>query len=453
MINFSFSFDKIFRILIFLIPLMPFGVGIPLGPLQSLDLPKILTGITILFMSFVIFHKGSIKMFNNDIGVFAFYSFIVVALGSIILSPVKGTSLKFFLGFILMHYSGFFLATQALRNWNNLYSTIKIIKLAFIVLIVLSITEYISGTNIFDPYRTAYLNNDSSRFFGDIGRLFRSSKGPFASNLPYAYLLTSLFFINLIRTGNSFLDTKFYIVTSSLLSIVGIFFAQSRASYVVITLTIIMYVTIKLRKHIIKLLFAYIFLIVISIAGFNYIQNIPVIGTFFTEYVINVAKGEKVAKNTNTASDRVDANAKELLNLAPSPILGRGFFFLTFLKSGKINTSKGEISDTDTSMYLALLVDTGILGFTLFLTFIGISFLKLFNILTNRKYLHNEKGIALGLGCAVFSYFILLLFSYRIEGGFLPFFFIGMVTVLYQLASKRIACEKSPVNNNYQNIQ
>lgn len=437
-LNIKFNYTKILLVFVFLIPLSPFGVGVPVGFLNSLDVPKMAASvILIITLIFIFTEKVKIQSISGKYSQIGFYIFLLFSLGTIVISPVVGLSLKMFIGFLLLYFSGFILATQGIKKREHVITTIKVIKWVFLILSVLAIQEYFVGDNLFDPYRGAYLSNEEARFTAGKGRLFRSSRGPFASNLPFGYLMVSLFFINLIKVKKSFLGSNLYILISSLIGFIAIFFIQSRASYVVLVLMFGVYIAIKWRKHIIKLLLGYLFAILILFLSFQYVKNIPILGEFIIEHVIGVAQGKKV-QNYNSNDDRVGANLQELSFLKSSPLIGRGFYFLLGTKAGQIQTNETRyLSSTDTAFYTTIIVDGGIIGSFFFFIFIIVPFWKIKNVIFNRAYIKEDRNIAILLLCSAGAFFICLLFSYRIESAFLPFFILGLMDIFNHLAIRQ----------------
>lgn len=434
-LNIRFNYTKILLAFVFLIPLAPFGVGIPVGFLNSLDIPKMATGtILLITFAFILTEKVKISRINGKYSQIGFYLFLLFSFGTMIISPTIGLSLKMFIGFILLYYSGFILATQGIRKRKHVIACLKIIKWVFLILSILAIQEYFVGDNLFDAYRGAYLTNEESQFSAAKGRLFRSSRGPFASNLPFGYLMVSLFFINLIKVKNSFLGSNLYILISSLIGFIAIFFIQSRATYVVLVLMLGVYIAIKWRKHIIKLFLGYLFALLILFLSFQYVKNIPILGEFIIEHVIGVAQGKKV-EHYNSNDDRIGANLQELSFLKSSPLIGRGFYFLLGTKAGKIHTNETRyLSSTDTAFYTTIVVDGGILGSFFFFMFIIVPFWKIKNVIFNKAYIKEDRDIAILLLCSAGAFFICLLFSYRIESAFLPFFILGLMDNFNRIA-------------------
>lgn len=407
---------KTFYFLLLLLLIAPFGVGIPLNfGFKTLDLPKIFTFIILIILLYNL--KGyTINRTTKLVGLFIFLHFL-----STLYSYDFAVSLTQQIGFILLYYSGYFAMDYFVRNKTTLTKVVNILKMGFIILASYSVIEFILGYNPLDSIRTAYLLNNASRFNTGIGRLFRASMGNYASNLPFAYLLSALFFLYIAPSFNSESKNKWYTIFSFAVGIPALFFTQSRAMYIAFSFTLLLSFLLRSKIGFMKRLMLLISFPLIIIVLYYSIGG--TIKRFLITYVVNI---EVQKRGDQGLGGRFQNNVIDFNYAMQSPIFGHGSGSLYHNKSGKYMA----LESSDSSYLITILADRGIISLALFLLILGIILFRLYRIGKRRADLA-QYSEAIFFAILVFT--MCLNSSQREESLFFYFALFGIGNRIYEM--------------------
>lgn len=405
--------SKLFNRLLFLLLIAPFGVGIQLNVgFKTLDMPKIFTflvlglmiysaktyrikDVTRLFIVFVFLHFLS-----------AFYSYNVV------------NNLVLQIGFTILYYSGYFVMDMVIKNEQMLNRVINVFKMAFVVLSTYAVIEFLLGFNPIDVYRSAYHGSETSRFNTELGVLrgFKSSIGNYASSLPFAYLLASLFFLYIVPSYSSRIKNKRYTIFTFLVGIPALFATQSRAMYIFFILVLFMNFFLKRRVSFAKKFGLIVFFPIAIMTVYSSISDNN-LGKYIDTYVLNIMETKVGDEGVN---GRLENNIIDFNFAMKSPIIGQG--------SGTLSDSKrslGEVSlkSEDSSFLLTIFADRGIVSLLLIIGIVAMILHRLYKLgkVNWRLSKHSE---AIFYSLLVFS--LCLNSSQREESLFIYFAFMGI---------------------------
>ena len=399
-------------ILVLIFFIAPAGLGLSFIPgLLTFDLPKVIPFV--IFIVLVI--KFNFKKVDN-ISVFFLVLILLHFLSVFYSFNIKVASVNFVSSLILF-YPGFFLAYYVINSVKDIKLFFLIINTSVALLIFFSLFEFIFQINLFDSFRNSYLSNES-RFndqlgFGRLG--LKSSMGPFASTLPFAYTLICLYFLKDLYKP-SYLNSKLKVLIFQVLGVLAIFFTLSRAAiFVLLFFIVIKYIFRKdLRKVLIFFLFSFSFLFFIN----KQITNSP-FERYIETYIYDI-----VSNKTSGTDLRVNNNSIDFNFALKRPLLGHGAGMLYY---NKIEGAK--LKSSDSSFLLTVFAERGIFSLTIFLIIILITL--------NRAFILSKvKSKTFNHGALMYSYLSLLLCltsSQRQEVYFLFFLLTGLINKLYIL--------------------
>lgn len=427
---------SLFNLLLFGLVIAPFGVGIPLNiGFKTLDVPKIVTFLMlILFLTHVQKGLRSSRM-TMWFGIFVFLHFLSAFYAFEVMS-----SLVVQIGFTLLYYSGFYLMVGFIRDGITLNKVINSIKYGYLLLMVFALIEFLLGYNPLDRFRTAYLLQEFTRFNSELGLLrgFKSSMGNYSSNLPFAYLMASLFFLYLIPSFKNKVQNKRYTQINFLLGIPALLTTQSRAMYIafagVLLISFLVRSKISFQRRVILMV---AFPIVLfgtykSIEGTRY-------GDFVDTYLLNIT----VEKTGDEGLiQRFNYNLIDFNFAMESPVLGHGSGMLV---NSKRNQGRVTLESKDSSYLMTILADRGLISFVLFM-FILFVILKRMYKLGKVKWKYRAHCEAIFYALLVFT--ICLNSSQREESQFFYYALLGIGVRLIDF----YAFEKKHGINNSPNL-
>lgn len=393
----------------------PFGFGLTFIPgLQSLDLPKI---IPFLFFIIIIFNFNFRKI---DKTIYLFLILIFLHLFSIFYSPQTGKSLVDFFSNLFIYYSGFILPFYILDSENSLKKLMSFINVVVLLYIFFSISEFVLQVNFFDAIRNSY-SNENARFNNQLGLMrigFKSSMGPFASTLPFAYTFLTLFFLRKLYIPKK-LNNKLIKTLIIIFGALGIIFTFSRAAiFILFFLILIEY--LFLSKFSTKFFFSLFLLFSIIFIG-NKIKNSP-----FEKYIDTYILG--IAENKQGTDLRLDNNVTDFNFALESPIIGHGAGMLYQ------NKSKGNLTSSDSSFLLNVFADRGLVSLFVFLAIFIITIKRGYKLYRINSNTFEYKSLLF----ALISIFLCLNSSNRLEVLFLFYFLLGLINKVYILNKKNV---------------
>jgi len=405
------------NLLILIFFLGPAGFGLSFIPgLLTFDLPKIIPFV----ISIVLIIKFNFKKLDNIS--FLFLIFISLHFLSVFYaSNIKISSVNF-ISHLLLFYPGFFLSYFIINSEKDIKHFIRTINISIVLLIFFSLFEFIFQINLFDYVRNSYLSNES-RFSNRLGlvRLGRkSSMGPFASTLPFAYTLTCLFFLKDLYKP-SYLNKKFKVLIFQVLGVYAIIFTLSRAAIFVLLFFIIIKNIFK--KDLIKVA-GFIIIFSSSLFFINTQINDSPFEKYIEKYIYNIVSDETAGTDL-----RVNNNMIDLKFAQESPLLGHG---AGMLYHNKIDGYKLESSDS--SFLITIFAERGIFSLAIFLIILLIT-------LKRCLILKKISSKTFNYGALIFSYLSLILCltsSQRQEVYFLFFLLLGLINKLYILNKKNV---------------
>ncbi len=424
---------KLFYFLLLLLLIAPFGVGIPINfGFKVLDLPKIFTFLLVLIFLYRL--RGYVLTKTSLLfGLFIFLHFF-----STFYSFNFIGSLINLIGFTLLYYSGYFIMDYFIRNEMILNKVINILKIGFIILASYSVLEFVLGYNPLNNYRTAYLLSNGTSYLNiGLGRIFRASTANYASNLPFAYLLSSLFFLYIVPSFKTPLKNKWYTRFSYIIGVPALFFAQSRAAYIAFTLTLLLSFILRssisfLKRGVLLISFPIIIILLYGWIGGN-------IKTYIKVYLLKI---EVQKRGDSGLGGRYENNVIDFHYAMQSPVLGHGSGALHHAKSGRFHV----LDSSDSSYLLTILADRGIISLILFLFILGQLLYRLYSTGKKRwKLAHYSEAVFYAI--LVFS--LCLNSSQRYESLFFYFALFGIGNRIFEFYK----AEKKGGFNYYFHIQ
>lgn len=410
----TYNINKFIIWLLFLYFISPYGFGISnFLFLNSFDIPKI---VPLIFFIIVLLNFNFNKI---DKSILLFIIFIFLHSLSVLYSPMNDKSIIDFTSNLILFYSGFFIPFLIIDSKTSLKNLMLSFNVIFISYTIFSITEFLFQFNFFDLIRNSY--EESEGFNNQLGIIrlgYKSSMGPFASTLPFAYSFTTLFFLRELykpKFISNFVSSSFLTV----LGIFAIFFTFSRAAIIIlIFLLIIKNIFQKNVRRI--LLFVSGFLLIFYFVSKS-IEN-TVFQDYIQNYVTNIFEDEDFGMEYRANNNIIDFNYA--LN---KPIFGHGAGMLYQDKIGGI-----RLESTDSSYLLTIFADRGILSLLVFLTLFVITLFRSIDISRKKSEYFKFRSLTL----ALFAIFLCLNSSQRVEVLFLFFFLMGMINKIYLINKK-----------------
>ena len=193
-----------------LVPLclaLPQGVGIAVGG-STIDFPRICCVIFLLLSAFLMAKKAT--GFGRILSDKCLILLVVVGAISAFLNSNPLSALKWHAGTCAILYSGYLVRIygNSLFNEPGLKKVIRLNCQLCILFGALACTEVLLGANMFDPFRTSYamdaakMGIQSEHGFGRTG--FKAAMGPYASQVPFGYLLAAMTLLSLSGYGRTF---------------------------------------------------------------------------------------------------------------------------------------------------------------------------------------------------------------------------------------------------------
>ncbi len=411
----TYNINKFIIWLLFLYFISPYGFGISnFLFLNSFDIPKI---VPLIFFIIVLLNFNFNKI---DKSILLFIVFIFLHSLSVLYSPMKDKSIIDFTSNLILYYSGFFIPFLIIDSKASLKKLLHFFNVIFISYIIFSITEFLFQFNFFDLIRNSY-DQSESQFNSNLGIIrlgYKSSMGPFASTLPFAYCFTTFFFLKDLYKPK-FISNFF---SSSLLTVLGvfaIFFTFSRAAIIVL-------ISLLIIKNIFQKNVRRILIFVLSFFVISYFVSKRIDNTFFQEYiqnyVVNIFDDQYAGLNYRTNNNIIDFNYA-----LQKPLFGHGAGMLYQNKIGGV-----RLESDDSSYFLTIFADRGLLSFFMFLSIFIITFFR--SIKMSR--IKSEDFEFRSLIFAFLTIFLCLNSSQRVEVLFLFFFVIGMINKIYLINKK-----------------
>ena len=401
---------KIETWVLFLYLIAPYGIGVSFIPgIDSFDLVKF-SVFSLLLISVYKYHYIRLDTICKSLILFSGLYVI-----SFTYSENYSRSLTDIIWFALTAIPGFFITYVLIRgNEKNIISLFSLIDIAFLVLSALAVIEFLLQYNFFDQFR---IYTSESRFNNELGTIrtgYKASMGNHASTLPFAYTLTSLFFLRLFFISNK---SKIYIMLSSILGVLAIICTFSRAAIITLIIVSIFYVLVNKRNGFLSLIFVVAMMIgVVNILP-KFIDS-NVIGDYFEKYINPFSAIEKTSANS-----RIDNNIIDLKFGLEKPIFGRGAGALYYNKT----TADFTLDSSDSSYFITTFVDRGLMSLCILLYVTIITFRNGLRLNKVSKSNHNYLALTSSF-CAIF---ICINGSQRIEVLFIYFLLVGLINQFY----------------------
>ena len=399
--------------------LAPYGFGIKIPGLQSLDFPKLIPFVLFLIV---------IKKFNFlkiDKSILILLVLIFFHFLSIFYSSNYQLSLIDFSAQLILYYTAFFIPFLFINSHDLLKQFLIKINYIFISYVLLSIFEFIFQINIFDFIRNTY--TEDSRFNNLLGTIrlgFKASMGPYASTIPFAYAFATIFFLRDVYKPN-FLNKKLIQVTLICLGLIGIVFTLSRAAILIV---IVMLFFKYLFKSNLKAKISFITIsALISIIMYSKIKQTPY-ETYIENYIVNIFNSENEGANSRLNNNVIDFNAA-----LKKPILGHGAGLLHYYKTSKANYSE-RLDSSDSSFLLTIFFERGFVSLLTFCILIFISFKRCI-------FLSKIKSNDFKLRSLFYSFLVILVClnsSQRSEVYFLFFLILGLINSVYLIYKNHV---------------
>ena len=247
---------------------------------------------------------------------------------------------------------------------------------------------------------------------------FKSSMGPFASTLPFAYTFLTLFFLRKLYIPKK-LNNKLIKTLIIIFGALGIIFTFSRAAiFILFFLILIEY--LFLSKFSTKFFFSLFLLFSIIFIG-NKIKNSP-----FEKYIDTYILG--IAENKQGTDLRLDNNVTDFNFALESPIIGHGAGMLYQ------NKSKGNLNSSDSSFLLNVFADRGLVSLFVLLAIFIITIKRGYKLYRINSNTFEYKSLLF----ALISMFLCLNSSNRLEVLFLFYFLLGLINKVYILNKKNV---------------
>ena len=407
------------KFVLFLIGLFfiaPAGFGIPsvLG-LLSLDLPKVIPFVLLV----VIILKRKFKLMDKMTVLFLIM--VVLHFMSIFYAENIKSGIVNFLSHILIFYPGFFIPYLIVNSEKNIQELLKMLNIAFVLLALIALTEFLFQVNVFDSVRNSYIDQDT-RFNNNLGFIrlgFKASMGPFASTLPFAYTLACLYFLKDLHIPR-FLARKKYVL--EVVGFMAICVTLSRAA-ILLSLFILVYKNLFQKK--IKNILG--FLVVISCAFF-YFQKQGIgrdYESYLNNYVFSVFSGDK--NDAQGSESRLSNNLIDWNFALERPIMGHGSGMLRYNKIDGV-----KLQSQDSSYFLNVLADRGFVTLIIFMAILLTTLVRAYKLSRIKSQIFDYRSLSLALviiiGC--------LSSSQRQEVLFLFFLVLGLINQIYLVNKK-----------------
>tara|TARA_B100000963_G_scaffold233962_1_gene204394 strand:- start:4596 stop:5861 length:1266 start_codon:yes stop_codon:yes gene_type:complete len=395
---------------LFLYLIAPYGVGVSFIPgVDSFDLVKF-SVLSLILIS--VYNYRYIRLDTICKSLLLFSGLYVI---SFIYSENYLRSSTDIIWFILTAIPGFFITYVLIRgNEKNIISLFKLIDIAFLGLSTFALLEFLLQYNFFDQYR---IYTSDSRFNNQLGTIrtgYKASMGNHASTLPFAYTLTSLFFLRLFLISNK---NKTYLMLSSAVGVLAIICTFSRAAILTLIIVSVFYLLLEKKNKILVLCFSVLMIAIVTMSVPKFIDS-NVIENYIEKYINPLSALEKTS-----ADSRLNNNITDLKFGLEKPIFGRGAGALYHNKT----TADFTLDSSDSSYYITTFVDRGLMSLSVLLYVTIITFRNGFRLIRNSKSNHNY----LALICSFFAVFICINGSQRIELLFIFFLLVGLINQFY----------------------
>ena len=409
------GYKKLVLLLIGFFFIAPAGFGISSFPgLLSLDLPKIIPFILFIIIIFK-FDFSKVDKITLLFLILIFFHFLSLFYSS----SIKSSLVNFFSSLFLF-YPGFFISYIIVNSENQIKNFIKIINIAFVLLISFSITEFLFQVNFFDFFRNSYIDKDT-RFNNELGLIrlgYKASMGPFATTTTFGYTLTCLYFLKDLYKPKFFINrTKIFIL--QICGFIAIVFTLSRAAMLVALFFIIVknIFNNKIRDVLIFILltlgsFLFIFNKITNTNYENYLNN----------YVFNILSDDNQGVGLRFSNNTIDFNFA-----LESPIIGHGAGMLYY---NKINGVK--LISSDSAYFMTLFAERGFISLLILAIILIITIKRAINLIKIKSTVFNYRSLLF----ALFSIIICINISQRQEVLFLFFLVIGLINKLYIINRK-----------------
>ena len=411
---------QLFYGLLFFLLIAPFGVGIPLNiGFKTLDLPKIFTLLLLIVFGLNLRVYKSSRVSN----IFSLIVFLHLFSTLYAFNVISNLISQF--GFLLLYYSGYYIIDYFVQNHQVLTKVINLFKISYLILASFAILEFALGYNPIDPFRTAYLLGETTRFNGELGiaRGFKSSMGIYPSTLPFAYMLSALFFLHLTPSFDIKWKNKYYSIFSYIVGIPALFATQSRAMYIFFGLVLVLNLLLNKGFSIGKKMVILALIPLTMFLGYMLVRN-NVFGTYIDTYVLDISSSKR---DDDGLSGRFNNNVVDFEFALLSPIWGHG--------GGTLLDSKHKIADVDldsddSSFLITIFADRGLISLFLFILFIYLVLVRL-KKMRNLNSIYSLHAEALFYSIIVFT--LCLNSSQREESLFIYFALLALGNRTYEL--------------------
>jgi len=392
-----YSFDKIFLLIIFFIPLsIPLKEFVP-GLEFDMYLPTepFLVGILIIFIIKLATERSfDFKIFKHPVSIAIFFNLFWILVTSIT-STMPGVSIKFFLSRLWFVIAFYFIGTQLFKNKENVKKFIWYYIAGFFIVIVITINKHLSY-GLVDQEAAHFVMHP---FYND--------------HTSYAAVLAMFIpvLIGLMIIKKSKLNLIIGVIIAVLMF--ALIFSYSRAAWLSLLGGFLIWLIILLRIK-----FRYVLL-----------ATVVLVGMFFTYSTIIMTRmesnkqdsstnfNEHIQSMTNISTDasnleRINRWASAIRMFSVKPVFGFGpgtymFQYAPFQKASEktiISTNYGDGGNAH-SEYLGPLSESGLFGMISFLLIV------ITTIYTGLKVYKKGKTkeiriIALGLLTGLFTYYL-----------------------------------------------
>tara|TARA_B100001059_G_C17829753_1_gene583814 strand:+ start:105 stop:1373 length:1269 start_codon:yes stop_codon:yes gene_type:complete len=404
------SFTNSISSLLFVFFIAPYGFGISnFLFLNSLDLPKVVP--VIIFV--IVISKFNFR--KIDLSILFFYILFILHFCSVFYSQNINKGLVDFLSNALLFYPGFFIPFLIIKSEYSLKRLIRMINFVVLFYISFSIIEFVFQVNFFDFIRNSYEEGEN-RFNNQLGFIrlgMKSSMGPFASTLPFAYTFVTLFFLKDLYVPD-FLRKNYMISLVTVFAVIAIFFTLTRAAIFSLIFLLIYknLINSKFRTKLSFIIISTIFIIILS----SQIKE-TVFEKYISNYIVNIFDDQSVGVDSRTNNNLIDFNYA-----LKSPFLGHGAGQLYLAKS-----NDGGLGSSDSSYLVTILADRGFLSLTVFAILFFITARRCYFLSKIKSKIFNFSS----LGLSLFVLFLCINSSQRLEPLFLFYFLIGLINCIY----------------------
>ncbi|MBN1383333.1 MAG: O-antigen ligase family protein [Elusimicrobia bacterium] len=349
-----------------------------------------ITSLGILFLTSI---KKSYGLSRSELWVAVL---IIVWIFSIVPAGNKRNSIMYISEFIVKGYILVFIIPRLIKEIMVIRTILKWIVFLASVITLVGIIEAVAGYNIF-------FHNLYWQYNGNYLDWFRGGpRGGIVSTIGHPLPLASYLLIcfPLACCIYYFTRKKIYIVVAGLLA-VAILLSLSRSStLILIFLLIIMFVIYFNKKKILLYMALFSTLILAIVIIPKYKKNIA------------MRYAWKTIKYDITSSLRYYSYFTAYNILKDYPVLGvgPGNYCLIYSKyrDPRYPRNAEKAWSTPDNMYLRILTETGLLGFGMFLLFLG-NFFKNF-LMAYRKFEERNKKLLLSLGLCLVAFLLNILF-------------------------------------------